>query len=356
ILRIADDPADEYRFQRVLVKRDVPLLLGSTWSISAYVDSRLLNFYAGLVTEGDIASFEVTEVNARSSQLLPAPVKGVPSSAPSRLAVDLVAIDVYVSQPERYTVRLAKVNRKNYVPVDALVVDVPCLQEFIKPASDAEVLRRNVDYFIDTFRGQPCIKFVSEAGGPDVWEGNLPPDRLWAETTYIDNSLAIEANFGTPVEFTLEDAAQVSHNFDYLSAVKGLWYAYLNGPTISNLRIGTQILLGLPFAEESGVIEEIRHEFSPSQGRILIRDKASSAVVRSYSYPRTLSLETNPETGRPYQVGDEVSQFAPLVRGAEVLDWVNTPDWFEGYLNQGSFLEIEKFFKFLVRIDSEAFS
>jgi hypothetical protein len=356
VLRVTDDPTDEFRYQRVVVKNDLPLLPGSTWEMSGHVDSRLLNFYAGLVVAGDKVEFEVLENESGIAALVATKAVGAPVLSPSRLSVDLGPVDHYLAQSDKYTVRLARVVRGQYVPVDSLVVDVPCLQEFIKAGTDAEVLRRNVDYFLEDFRGQHCIRFVSEESGPDVWEGAGPPNRLWAEITFIDNRPSIESNFGLAAEFTLDDLGSVTSNIDYLSAVRGLWYAYLNGPTIYNLRVGTQILLGLPFAEEAGTIEEIRTDFSPSQGRILVRDKQSTAIVRSYSYPRTLELETNPNTGVAYAVGDAVAQFAPLVRGSEILDWLNSPNWYEGLLNQGDFFEIEKFFRFLVRIDSEAFS
>jgi hypothetical protein len=166
----------------------------------------------------------------------------------------------------------------------------------------------------------------------------------------------IESNFGIPAAFTLDDLSRLPSNLDYLSAVRGLWYSYFNGPTLFNLRAGVQILLGLPFAEEAGTIIEIRDDFSSTTGRILVRDAANQEIVRSYTYPAALELETNEATGAPYAVGDVVSQFAPLVRGAEVVDWVKDPRWIEGYINQGTRFEVEKFFNFLVRVDAEAFN
>jgi hypothetical protein len=114
-------------------------------------------------------------------------------------------------------------------------------------------------------------------------------------------------------------------------------------------------LLGLPFAEEEGVIEEIRPTFSPALGRVLLRDTASPEIVRSYQYPGALLLEVNPETGARYQLGDTVRQFAPIVEGVSVVDYVKDPRWFEGLLQQGAFYEVEKFHKFLVQVDSLAF-
>jgi hypothetical protein len=129
----------------------------------------------------------------------------------------------------------------------------------------------------------------------------------------------------------------------------------VHGPTLFNLRAGAQILLGLPFAEEEATIEEIRQDFSAARGRLLLRDKGTPEIVRAYNYPATLALEINPQTGKPYAVGDDVRAFAPLVRGAEVLDYVKDPTWFEGYLQQGVFHEVQKLFTFLVRIDHAAF-
>jgi hypothetical protein len=178
---------------------------------------------------------------------------------------------------------------------------------------------------------------------------------MWAETSYIDNRPAIEANFGIPAQFTLADLAQLPANIDYLSAVQGLWYAYWNGPTVEDIRIGAQILLGLPFAEQAGTILSIRDDFSVTTGQILVQDSANAAIVREYTYPPSLDLETNPATGEPYAVGDTVTQFAPFVQGVEIYDWVNNPSWFQGYVSQGAFIELRKYETFLVRVASPAF-
>jgi hypothetical protein len=355
IQRIIDDPSDEYRFQRVVFETDLPLLPGADWQIAGFVTSKLLNFYRGLVAPGDHATLEVFDQAVGVSTLVDVPVIAAAQGAPDRLSLDLHAVDGFIAEPERYRVTLAKVNRRKFVPVDELVMDVPCLQERIAPASEAEVLRQNIDFFVESSRGKRCIRFVSEPGGPDVWEGGPAPDRLWAEVTFVDNRETIEAHFGIPADFSLDDFRTLGGNIDYLSAVRGLWYAHLKGPTLFNLRAGVQILLGLPFAEEAGIIEEIQPAFSAKEGRLLVRDKARPEIVRSYRYPRGLEIENNPSAGRPYGAGDEARQFAPLVRGAEVIDYVSQPRWFEGLLRQGAFFEVEKFFTFLVRVNSRAF-
>lgn len=358
--RLVDDVSDPFQFQRIVLLDDLPLVLGTTWAISGTATSRDLDFWSGLVEQGDEVTFEVLRI--ADQQLIDVTSEVLASSGvlTKSLPCDASPVGLYLAQPDVYSVFLKSVRRRRYVPVDPLIVDVPYLQEKIVSKDDTQVLRRNVDYFLDTFREQPCIRFVTPVpvgvGGPDVWDGQVPPDRMWAEVSYLDNRPRIEQNFGIPAEFTLDDLSQLPDNVDYLSSVRGLWYAYFNGPTVFNLRAGVQILLGLPFAEENGVIVEIRSDFSDSTGRILIQDLADSTITRSYVYPRTLELEVNPATGALYKVGDTVKQFAPLVTGVEVVDYVKDPKWFEGLLNQGAFFEAEKLHKFLVGIDSDAFN
>ena len=57
------------------------------------------------------------------------------------------------------------------------------------------------------------------------------------------------------MNFKLEDLEAVTDDLDYLSAVRGLWWSYFGGPAVSKVRTGVQILLGLPFSEEEGIIQ-----------------------------------------------------------------------------------------------------
>ncbi len=356
VSRVTDDPSDVYRYQRVVVQSDLPLQPGAAWSVPGQLTSRLLDFYNGLVSAADTVVFEVS--SGSSISLIIGEVAGACQQTPGQLGVVFPGVVLAAMSTDPTSVKLAYVVRRTHLPIGELVQDIPGLQENIKESDDAVLLRRNVDFFIEEFRGSNSIRFVAGNTGDagDVWEGQIPPERLWAETTYLDNRPTIEANFGIPADFTLDHLAELDADVDYLSAIRGLWYSLINGSTMFSLRVGAQILLGLPYAEEPGTIEEIRTDFSPNQGRILVRDSANTAVVRSYSFPSSLSLEINPATGATYAVGDSVGQFAPLVQGAEVVDYIKDPRWFEGILNQGAFFEVEKFHKFMVRVDSAAFS
>jgi hypothetical protein len=188
-----------------------------------------------------------------------------------------------------------------------------------------------------------------------ILEIDTPPTYLWAEVTYLDNKPTIEANFGRLVGFTEEDLEARTDSLDYLSAVQGLWYAYWFGPRPYNMRIGAQVLLGLPFAEVKGTIVDINGSFDSTRARVLIRDAANSTTVRSYFYPSGLSLETNPETGVAYVLGDTVVQFAPLCTGVEYQDYISDPDWFAPYVSSGDFLELWKVHTFGILVDSSIF-
>lgn len=357
IVRVVDDPRDPEPFQRVVVKDPLPAV-GSVveWLIPGWVQSQLLNFYAGLIDRGDVVDFEavfLNELGERDTVLVETRAFSVAEASFRRLAVDTVALASSLTGREE-AVRLARVLRRRFLPIDEAAVDIPILSDVIAVEDADAVLHRNVDFFLESFRGQNAIRFSSGVGSDfgDVWEGERPPERLWAEYTFFNNEELIEANFGTAIGLTRD---RVPSSVDYLSAVRGVWYALYNGPTMSNLRIAVQIFLGLPFAEVEGVIEEIRTDFLSQRSRILVRDVENAEIVRSYVYPRVLDLEVNPATGESYRVGDVVAEFAPLVTGVTLVDYVKDPEWFRGILNQGIFSEVQKYHTFLVQVDLDAF-
>jgi len=351
---VIDSPSDTLRFQRVSLKDALPLTASTTWYIPAIATSTQLDFWNGLVTTGDVAAIEVVDEATGQIDFYQSTVIAAISSATNTVMFDPTPIGDFLAAPLRFAVMFWGAYRRTYMPIEPVITDIPTLQRVINTPNENEVLRRNLDFFLESFRGSNCIRF-----DPTIWVTSnpiIPVPRLWGEYNYLDNRPTIEANFGIPVEFTLDDLAQLPTSIDYLSAVRGIWYAFLNGPTMFNLRAGTQILLGLPFAEVAGTITEIRTDFSPTQGRILVQDTDPPNLVRSYHYPAVLALETNPSTGVAYAVGDTVQPFAPLVKGADVIDYVKQPNWFQGWMNQGTFYEIEKFFRFIVRVDSAAFT
>lgn len=235
----------------------------------------------------------------------------------------------------------------------------------------------------------------------------LPPLNWWAEYVYVDNSETIENNFGLLVGLRKDDLEEAG--VEYLPAVKAVWFALWHGPTVSNIRLGVQAFFNLPFAEEAGLIIDIDADYSEDTGRVLVQDTANAQSVRSYYYPLGAGLAHNPAAHQilgarllkasqemdvlqelsieeaedlardllsgkkianealirshdpnltdrmtapgyfPYLVGDEVEAFAPLSRGAKVVDYVSDPDWHEPFLPGQNM--IKKFHTFKVEID-----
>lgn len=182
-----------------------------------------------------------------------------------------------------------------------------------------------------------------------------PPDTLWAEITFLDNRPTIEDNFGRLIGFTLDDLEERTDNLDYLSAVQGLWYTTWFGRTLENIRIGSQILLGLPFAEVSGTIIDIKSPYDSVRDRIIVEDDDAVGTVRAYYYPTAVGIADNRDTEVPLVVGDHVDQFDPLSKGVQVDDWESTPDWLNPLIGSGDMYEPQKVHSFLIKVSADAF-
>ena len=189
-----------------------------------------------------------------------------------------------------------------------------------------------------------------------IYEAGDPPDRSWSETTFVDNKDAIEANFGVRVDFRQDDWEQRTEDLDYLAAVRGLWYAFWNGPTINNIRTACQVLMGLPFAEKAGTVIDVRTPFNTKYNRVLVQDDSDEVIIRSYLFPVDLNVDTNPTTSLPYTYGDSIAQFAPICDGVEIKDYITDPTWMSDLVGSSEMHEIQKYHTFGVVLDSAAFN
>ena len=253
------------------------------------------------------------------------------------------------------------------------VIDSETLSVYPSPTSTAI----GVQFTIERRVAGKFIRFVSGTFTKD----NLIPNRLWAEVTFVSNNPLIEANFGSLVGVREEDLA--SAQSPYKSVVEGLMYALANGPVVQNLHLAAQILLGLPFAEESGVVTEInpifrvRNDGSPMFGRILIeardKDNNPTGVTNIYLYPQgrqlvdrdnpgewiqatpnEAGLAINPDTGVEYVVGDSVSQFSVLSKGVDIDDYLTGTGLTESLLEQGIISAlVTQYHSFRLRINSD---
>lgn len=193
------------------------------------------------------------------------------------------------------------------------VISIPRIQDVITDATF--LLTEGTDYYVSN-----STIFFQEP----------PEEGLWAEYVAYDEQY-IQANFGANVDLF------GASNDQYKARVRGLYYAYWQGPTVSAVRQGVHILVGLPIAEKAGTVESINTSFSGVLGVITV------AGV-DYLYPLL--------AGTDLVVGDTVSTFAPLCRGVEIVDYVSDPEWFENL----DFNEMKKFHTFEVRLNLDAFT
>lgn len=223
------------------------------------------------------------------------------------------------------------------------------------------------------------IRFVNGVFGPS----NPAPSRLWAEVSYFDNNPVIEANFGSLVGLKQSDLESTNATVSYKSAVAGLMYALTTGSTVSNMALAAQILLGLPFTQDAGIVTEIdpvykiNDDGSPAVGRILIdtidNTGAPVGITNIYLYqrgrqvadpinlgnwldadPTFQGIATNPDTGAAYTIGDTISQFVPITNGIDIQQYLTEPDWFKTLVTpstSGLPLQIYHSFNLLINSD-----
>lgn len=252
--------------------------------------------------------------------------------------------------PYQIVVRAKEVIRNSALVVPSAVQSIPYLQREI--ATPSVVWEENRHFTL----ASGLVSFQ-----PGTFTLKAPsPDEFWAEVVFVDNSQTIEDHFGRAVGLPKDALELKDTRPPYLAAVRGLWFAATGGPTISNLRLGAQILLGLPFTDERGVVLDIQAKFSKDAqgndlGRILVEDVDEDGrrlgVRHVYLYPTEVGLEVNPATGKTIAVDDRVDRFIPLSKGIEVDDYVKTPDWWSRSLHG---LEVLKLFTFKVALDAAA--
>lgn len=375
--RILSGTNDPLPNQRVLLFEDLPFDATAEWDIPSVWRSEEVDYETQGVYPGDLAKAEVYDGEQNTftdTNSLVVAQKGF------QVAVHLDALYGAVMDPARYGIRVLGVKRRKGIPIDTSVLSIPQLQDQIPLEArdrDGNVVstptywRENVDYILEPFYrdvGGAALPHLQFRDSVFIDSDTEPPDILWAELTICSNDQNVEDLFGRLVGFLRDDASTLSPDFNYVAGVAGLMYAQQRGPNVAAMRVGAQILFGQPFAEAAGSIDEIRPDWSPLQGRILIRDAdgntpSRSEVVRSYYYKKdpldltaTSGLAANPRTGSPWAEGDDVAQFEPIGAGVDVIDMYNTPRWYVPYVRGGIITELEKFHTFLVRFNTDLVS
>lgn len=354
--------------QRVLLFDSLPADASEEWTIPSVVRSNEVDYEFQGAYPGDMVKAEIYDTTVDTVTTVSG---SVVAQKGKQLAVRLDGLFPGQMNLVRYETRLLGVKRRKAIPIDENIVHIPQLQDLIPTSKGPTLWKENIDYVFEPFYRDvssapiPMLQFRDSVFiDPDL----EPPDIFWAELTIFSNEPNVENLFGRLVGFLRDDASLLPRDFNYTAGVAGLLYSQQRGPSVFAVSVGAQILFGQPFAEVAGVIEEIRTDYSPTQGRLLIRDQdgntpTQSEIVRSYFYKKdpldlssTSGLDKNPSTGLPWAEGDSIGQFLPIGAGVDIVDLYNTPDWYIPFVKGGLITEVEKFHYFLVTFNLDLVS
>ena len=354
--RVLSDVTDPHPGQRLLLNDPLPFDASAAWTIPSVFRSTATNYEDQGVYPGDLFK---TEAYATATGAAPTYYGWVVAQKEKQLALEL-SEEMHAAALRGTELRTIGVKLRHAVSIPADVVSIPTLQAQISSKLEPLQYQEQVDYVLEPFyRGpggaaQPMLQFREHVFADPLAE---PADVLWAETTLFDNAKSIEDLHGHLVGFMRDDAASLPPDFNYISGVFGLLYAQQRGPSLFAMAVGAQILLGQPFAEVGGQIVEIDPQYSAQQGRMLVMD--DDRRVRAYYYAKSDSdqspisgLGLNPDTDKPWAVGEQLPQFSAIGGGVSIEDIYSDRLWWRSYVGAGIMREVEKYHRFAVRFDT----
>ncbi len=173
---------------------------------------------------------------------------------------------------------------------------------------------------------------------------------LWAPVYYVHNPAIYK--FFAPLlgiedlERSFQEAFGLTQYSElYYRIVKGMWYIFVNGPTINSITGGLMLLFNIPFTLQPGTI------ISKTTDTFRQETTIELDSGEKFTYPSHLDC--------PYEVGDHVEANVPLVKGGvELSDYLNFPDWWDKFtigITRDKLAVIEKFSTYLVRVDAPTF-
>jgi len=218
----------------------------------------------------------------------------------------------------------------------------------------------------------PTTDFVVDEATLTIHFKNEPYSTLWSNLAIRDLEIIYD-NFGYLLKYYKPDS------YKYLREVQGLWYAYWNGSTLSNIATGVTILKDLPFAYEEGIVDKVdtwnssaiiggesyditadQLEYLQKGQMVELIDAPNRVVKIGGRYYRFLTnnfssmvvgqvveeiitdgatVKIGPNTypiekGQVLDVaeGQYVSKFTPLTEAVGVFDYINYPGWWREYI------------------------
>ena len=225
---------------------------------------------------------------------------------------------------------------------------------------------------VDVLKMSPVTDYVVDEASRTIHFKVKPYEIMWSNLAIRDLEMIYE-NFGCLLKYYKPDS------YKYLREVQGLWYAYWNGSTITNIEIGINILRDLPFVQEDGVVEQVSSidrsvtigdltfPITETQSELIsiggvvdyidapsgvisidgqmIRIRSAYASLLSIGdivVSKTDSTSNITVNGVDYTysgdsavavtVGEFIPKFMPLTEAVRVFDYINYPGWWKEYV------------------------
>lgn len=181
-----------------------------------------------------------------------------------------------------------------------------------RPLAPTELLEENVDYRIFQEEDGSCrIRFARSLedyaiSSRVLSDGTTKQYALWLADAHLDERL-ISNYFGNLIGLSPENSTERFANFVY-----GLYYVYVQGPTLDTLRKGLNLALGIPLARLTETVIDIRTYLQTDQF-IVVTDQ------NQYLIP--FGLQPRVAVGDALKVGDEIASWV------ELKDYTNDGEW-----------------------------
>jgi len=180
-----------------------------------------------------------------------------------------------------------------------------------KPFLPTDLLESNVDFRITQIDSESCyIEFakplINHTFSKRPTTSGENEYAIWATDVMIDAQL-MYTYYGKILGVNPEVSSEQFSNFIY-----GLYYLYVNGPTLQIMEQGLNLVLGIPLVRSSSTVVDIRYNSTTSQ-YIIITDN------EQYVLPTGISPLVN--------IGDSLSIGDSLAKWIELKDYTSDGAW-----------------------------
>lgn len=180
-----------------------------------------------------------------------------------------------------------------------------------RPFLPTTTLEENIDFRLETDpAGNTTVTFAQSldkyAFSIRTLADGSKQYALWFVDAAIDERM-ISTYYGQLIGADPQNSTDAFHNFIY-----GLYYVYVQGPTLDVMRKGLNLTLGLPLARGTETVLDIRNYLDTDQ-YIVITD--ANQYLIPYGLPPSVSI------GQVVKTGDE------LAKWVEIKDYIHDGEW-----------------------------